>query len=179
MKALQETETLTFTISKLFNHKLLTPISSYVNWKLDNEHWDDYNELYHVTKLILLLQKDPEVWFDTHNIVKNNTIVGVLLIVGGKVSKLENKYEIDNEEQSLLLKYFHLVEKGKGIGTHWIKNVIIPHYKNQGFNRIYVNSSHEKSFSFYQKFGKLVTTYEQISDNLIYKRNGECFKIDI
>ncbi|MDR7131634.1 hypothetical protein J2X69_003998 [Algoriphagus sp. 4150] len=179
MVVLKKTDKLTFSFSKSFDIKFLAPISSYVDWKLSNGYWDDYNELFHVAKLVDSLLNNPELWFDTHTIIKNNIVVGVLLIVGGKISKMENKYEIIDEKHSLLLKYFHVVEKGKGIGSHWIKNVIIPYYKNQGYNQIYVNSSHPKSFSFYRNFGKLIATYEQNSDNKLFKRTGECFKIEL
>lgn len=177
MKVLQEIDNIKFTLNQNFNYSLLTPVGDYVNWKISNDQWDDYNELFHVSKLIESLSQNLDLWFDTHNIIKNNKIIAVLLIVGGNIKRIEGKYEL--EEHSLLLKYLHIIEKGKGLGSYWLQNIIIPYYKKQGFKQIYVNSSHQKSFPFYKKFGTSIASYEQMSDNNKFKRKGECFKINI
>jgi hypothetical protein len=179
MEALLEKENKKFILEKKFNIRNLAPVGSYVQWKLENENWDDYNELYHATRLTENLQKDSDVWFETHSLLKNDSVVGVLLIVGGKIKKLERKYQIENERQSLLLKYFHIVDKGQGLGSFWLSSVIIPHYRAKGFRQIYVNSSHKNSFRFYSRFGSLIGTYEQVSDNNLYKREGSCYKISL
>lgn len=178
MEVLQEIDTVKFTLNKRFDYKLLAPIGDYVNWKMNNNQWDDYNELFHVSKLIENLKQDPEIWLDTHNIIQNNNVIGVLLIVGGNIKKIEGKYDIENEMQSLILKYFHIIEKGKGLGSNWLRSVIIPYYREQGYKQIYVNSSHSKSFPFYRKFGTLIASYEQLSDTNKFTRKGECFKIN-
>ena len=104
MELLLERDTIRFYIDRTLDIKYLSPIQSYVQWKLERNNWDDYNELYHASRLIERLKTHPDIWFDTHVLLKDNSIIGVLLIVGGKIRKLEKKYEIENEDHSLLLK---------------------------------------------------------------------------
>jgi len=165
-----------FVVYKTFYIKYMSPINRYVQWKLETNHWDDYNELFHATKLAEDLKKYPDVWFDTHCLLRDDQIFGVLLIVGGHLKKLEAKYVI--EEKSLLLKYFHIADKGRGYGSYWLKSVILPHYKQKGYQHIYVNSSHKDSFPFYMRLGSMIATYEQMSDNNLYFRAGCCFLIN-
>src|SRR5665647_3323361 len=147
MEVLLERENEKFVFDTAFDIKYLSSVGHYVQWKLENNHWDDYNELFHVAKLVEDLKKHADVWFDTHCLFRDNRIIGVLLIVDGDLKKLETKYEI--KDKSLLLKYFHIVDKGNGYGSFWLKSVIIPHYKQKGYQQIYVNSSHPDSFPFY------------------------------
>ena len=179
MELLFQHENEKYILDKKFDIKYLLPISHYVQWKLENNFWDDYNELFHATKLTEILKKDVDVWIDSHVFYRNDILTGVLLIVGGKLKKLETKYFIENEDQSLLLKYFHIIDKGQGFGRYWINSIIIPYYKERGYRHIYVNSSHEKSFPFYKELGSLIASYEQISDNNLYFRNGNCFLINL
>lgn len=168
-----------FVLDKKFDFKYLSPIGYYVQWKLESNNWDDYNELYHATKLIEHLKKDANLWFDTHALIRNDSILGVLLIVGGKIKSLENKYPIEKEDQSLLLKYFHIIEKGKGHGSFWINDVVIPYYREKGYKHIYVNSSHQASFPFYKRLGSFITSYVQMSDHYLHEREGNCFSISL
>lgn len=179
MELLNEKDNLHFLVDNEFDIRYLSPIQSFVQWKMDNNLWDDYNELYHACRLVEQLKTQKEVWMDTHLLVKKERIIGVVLIVGGKIQALEKKYTIEKEAQSLLLKYFHIVEKGQGYGSLWLKSVIIPHYQEKKYERIYLNSSHPDSFPFYKRLGKLIATYEQPSDNHLYQRTGNCFLIDL
>jgi len=179
MELLLQRENEKFYIDHDFDVCYLAPIARYVLWKLESNQWDDYNELFHATALAQNLKKDKTIWFDTHFLCRDNTIIGVLLIVGGEIKKLENKYLIENENESLLLKYFHISDKGKGKGTHWLKNIIFPYYCEKGYKRIYVNSSHPDSFPFYERFGLQINTYEQMSDNNCFCRVGRCFRISL
>ena len=177
MEVLFERKNEKFAIARSFDIKYLAPIGRYVQWKLENNHWDDYNELYHATRLTQDLKTYSDIWFDTHYLYRDDLIIGVLLIVGGNVGKLETKYDI--EEESLLLKYFHIADKGLGYGSFWIKSVIIPYYKQKGFKQIYVNSSHKDSFPFYKRLGSLIANYERMSDNNLYPREGCSFLINM
>jgi hypothetical protein len=168
MEVLLEQEKEKFVVDTAFDIKYLSPVGRYVLWKLENNHWDDYNELYHASKLVEDLKKYTDIWFDTHCLFRDNTRIGVLIIVGGNIKNLETKYDI--KDQSLLLKYFHIVDKGNGYGSLWLKSVIIPHYKLKGYQQIYVNSSHPDSFHFYSRLGSPIANYEQMSDNRLYKR---------
>jgi hypothetical protein len=166
-----------FAVNKVFDIKFLSPVGRYVQWKLENNHCDDYNELYHATKLTEDLKTYTDVWYDTHCLLREGLNIGVLIIVGGDLKKLETKYDI--KDDSLLLKYFHITEKGNGYGSFWLRSVVIPHYRERGFKHIYVNSSHKDSFPFYRRLGSLIATYELMSDNNLYSREGGCFLINI
>ena len=177
MNLLAEKEDIRFLVDTNFDIKYLSPVQKYVQWKLENNKWDDYNELYHASRLIELLKTQDNIWMETHLLFKNEEINGVLLIVGGEIKKLENKYSIEDQEHSLLLKYFHIVEKGNGLGSYWLRSVILPYYKEKGYRQIYLNSSHPDSFSFYKHFGSVISQYEQSSDNNLFKRLGNSFLI--
>lgn len=177
MEVLLERNSEKFVLQKKFDITYLSPVGHYVQWKLENNLWDDYNELYHATKLTEDLKKQPNVWFDTHCLYRDDLITGVLLIVGGDVKKLETKYGI--KDKSLLLKYFHIIDKGNGYGSFWLKSVILPYYKLKGYQHIYVNSSHPDSFPFYKRLGSSIANYEQMSDNRLYRREGSCFLLNL
>ncbi len=179
MNLLAEKEDIKFKIDTSFDIRYLSPVQKFVQWKLENNEWDDYNELYHASKLIERLKTQENIWLDTHLLFKKETITGVVLIVRGEIKKLENKYSIEDQEHSLLLKYFHIVEKGKGLGSFWLKSVIIPYYKGNGFTQIYLNSTHPDSFPFYKRLGTVIFQYEQPCDNNLYKRLGNSFLIKL
>ncbi|GAA5024848.1 hypothetical protein GCM10011506_08740 [Marivirga lumbricoides] len=166
-----------FKLYSNFENRLFLPIGKYVNWKLVN-NWDDYNELYHAIKYIESLNKIDEVWYEIHTIEEKEEIKGVVTIVGGNLNKLGIKSFI-NEEDTLLLKYFHIVEKGKGYGSYWLKSIIIPYYSERGYNKIQVSSSHPKSFDFYRKIGTEIENYTKKSDNKLYERKCKSFLISI
>ncbi|MEH6705323.1 MAG: hypothetical protein V7691_11045 [Galbibacter orientalis] len=176
MQELGRKGTVVFYIHAIFHYNFLLPIGKYVNWKLKND-WDDYNELYHAIQYIENIKKQENIWFETHTMEKNNTVIGVVLIVGGALDQIEGElinYPID---KTLLLKYFHVVDKGNGYGTYWLHNVILPLYKNRGFEYLLVSSSHPKSFNFYRKLGKEVRTAVKKSDNGFFQRIVKSFCI--
>lgn len=170
---------LKFFVDTGFDIKYLAPVQKYVQWKLENNQWDDYNELFHASRLIESLKAAPNVWFDTHLLYKNDVLIGVLFIVGGKIAGLEKTFNIENESRSLLLKYFHIQEKGNGYGSLWLTSAIIPHYREKGFKQIYVNSSHKESFPFYSRLGEKIAEYKQQSDNSKSTRIGNSFCIPL
>ena len=178
MEVLFEHENTSFCIENSPETEHLSPILSYIKWKLDSSQWDDYNEFFHACHWLEDLKKRSDVWFDMHLMLKNGVQIGVLLILGGAIQQLEPKYRIEDENQSLLLKYFHLTDKGNGYGSLWLKSVILPYYQKKGFKRIYVNSSHKLSFPFYRRFGKAIAEYRQESDNKLQQIEG-CFVIEL
>lgn len=179
MVLLTEKGPLRFFVDKEFEMTYLSPVQHFVQWKKDNEQWDDYNEWEHASKLVQQIQSEEDIWMDTHLLFKQERLIGVALIVGGSIRKLENKYIIEKEEASLLLKYFHIIEKGKGNGSYWLRSVVFPFYKEKQYKNVYVNSTHPKSFPFYERFGEKIATYEQMSDQLLFKRMGECFLVKL
>lgn len=166
-----------FMLHTDFNSEFLLPIGQYVNWKLLN-NWDDYNELYHAVQFIVTIKDVDGVWFETHTIEKDEAITGVIIMVGGNVNQVEPNGDLE-EKQTLLLKYFHIVDKGKGLGTYWLNSVIKPHYADRGFRHILVSSSHPQSFNLYGKIGKEVRTFTKQSDNGLFTRLCKSFLIPI
>lgn len=168
-----------FYLDKKFNIKYLLPIHRYVQWKIENDNWDDYNELNHASKFIENVKTLKNVWIDSHLFCKDDKINGVVFIVGGDITRIETKINFEDEAQSLLLKYFHIIHKGNGYGSLWLNAVIFPYYKRLGYRKIYVNSSHIDSFPFYNRLGEKISEYEQQSDNKIIIRKGNQFLIKL
>lgn len=167
-----------YCISKEFKIEYLAPVGEFVMWKLKNE-WDDYNELYHSTIFFEKVRANKELWIDSHLMLKDSKLIGIGFIIGGDIQSIENRIEIQHERKSLLFKYFHIIEKGKGLGTKWFSKVIFPYYKNLAYHDIYIASSHPKSFSFYEKFGIGIADYKLFSDSKINERVGRIFKVDL
>ncbi|UII27457.1 hypothetical protein LVD15_03225 [Fulvivirga maritima] len=165
-----------FIIYKSFDSRLFSPIGKYVNWKLENS-WDDYNELYHAINYIESLKKLEGICCEIHTIEKDGDIKGVLTIVGGAIDKLGVNH--GDFKKTILLKYFHIIEKGKGYGGYWLKSVIMPHYYDLGFRQMLISSSHPKSFNFYNKIGQETETYYKKSDNDLYERICKTFVVRI
>lgn len=177
MKVLGEKEDARFVLHTDFKSEFLLPIGQYVNWKLLN-NWDDYNELYHAVQFLVTIRDIDGVWFETHTIEKDEAIRGVIIMVGGKVKQVEPYCDLE-EKYTLLLKYFHIVDKGRGLGTYWLNSIIKPHYADKGFRHILVSSSHLQSFNFYEKMGKEVRTFTKHSDNGLFIRLCKSFLISI
>ena len=167
-----------FYVAHGFEMQYLAPIGRYVNWKLGNG-WDDYNELYHATAYFSGITAEKDVWVHSHLLTKKNEINGVALIVGGNLRKAESKFIVENEAKSLVLKYFHIIDRGKGLGKKWLGEILLPQYRDKGFETVYVSSSHPQSFSLYEKFGRCFHEYSLKSDNRLYNRQGKSFAIKL
>ena len=93
MHLLAAKEDIRFLVDTNFDIKYLSPVQKYVQWKLENNKWDDYNELYHASKMIELLKTHENIWLETHLLLKNKVITGVLMIVGGEIKKTEKQIQ--------------------------------------------------------------------------------------
>ncbi|SNS17113.1 hypothetical protein SAMN05446037_100596 [Anaerovirgula multivorans] len=178
MKLLKKIDGYEFIVEKGFHIRYLEPILQNMLWKIRND-WDDYNELFHCCCLMESICRTLDTWIDTHFIKKNESIVGVVLIEGGKIDF--NKYlKINGNLQkgnNAMLNYFHIMPEARGNGERWLREVIIPYYKEKGIDNIYLKSSHIRSFSLYQRLGTEVGQYSTKSDNHLYNRGGKIFKI--
>ena len=177
MRIIGKKDNLNFVLYKSFESRLFSPIGKYVSWKLENK-WDDYNELHHAVSYLEDLKSRDGIWYEIHTLESNKEIKGVLTIVGGDISTIESEKHLDLEK-TLVLKYFHILEKGKGHGSYWLNSVILPHYREKGFSNIHVSSSHPKSFDFYKKIGSELNSYTKMSDNGLFKRECKSFLIKI
>lgn len=175
MQVLHQRANEEFIVDQNFHFEYFAPIGSFVQWKLATQQWDDYNELYHATRVVEAIKREPRVWMETHLLRRDQQLIGVLFMLGGELTRVEQKYRIDNEQQALLLKYFHIIDKGKGYGHYWLNAVLFPYYKARGYSTLYTSSSHEPSFPFYQRLGSEIARYQQPSDNQCYTRQGRCF----
>jgi len=67
-----------FILHKSFQASYLAAVGQFVQWKLAND-WDDYNELFHATKLVQQIAQTEGVWLHTHSLVKGNKNIGVCI----------------------------------------------------------------------------------------------------
>ncbi|HMQ89638.1 MAG TPA: hypothetical protein PKB07_18705 [Flavilitoribacter sp.] len=178
MHTISQKDNLRFQVIRGFQTGYLEPVAHFVCWKLKND-WDDYNELYHATKYFDGLLKNPNLWIDSHLIMHDDQIKGCLFLVGGAISGIEPKYPIEDEPTALSLKYFHILDKGRGLGRFWLNEVVMPYYAERGFKRIYVNSSHPQSFPFYLRFGEEICRYNKVSDIGGIPREGRSFLLKL
>ena len=179
-KQLHTTSTHQFDLHEVFDIALLSPISEYVTWKISNNKWDDYNEFWNATQFSNELVKNEKVWFHTHTIKKKESVVGVVMIVGGKIDSIPGESDYQSPKNGLIIKYFHIVERGQGLGQFWIKSVLFPFYRNLGYDHFSVSTSHPHSFKFYKKLGaRHIRSYEKESDNGFLIREVRAYTIDI
>lgn len=166
----------TFNVSHKFKGEYLVPIIDNLKVKyLDG--YDDYNEVYHCNHLIHVLEADSNVRVDYHVMYKENQCVGLALVSTGKIDAM--KYfgqPLFDDDDVIVLNYFHVSSIARGNGSYWLKNIIMPCYSGKD---MYVKSSHPKAFSLYQRLGKEIATYQTQSDNGDYTREGKIFKIKV
>lgn len=169
---------ITYCLSDKYKPEFLYPIGEYVLWKLKTS-WDDYNELYHAAAFFEKVGEDKAIQIDSHLLFINSGLSGVVFILYGNLRKIEKRMLIRDEQKSLLLKYFHIVEKGRGYGQNWLSKVILPYYKSMAYKDIFLASSHPDSFRFYEKFGRTIGQYCSKSDNQLYERQGKFFRLEL
>ena len=167
-----------FCLSDEYKPQFLEPVGKYVLWKL-KICWDDYNELFHAAAFFEKVNRDKTIHIDSHLMFKKSELSGVVFILSGNLRSIEQRMQIKDEQYALLLKYFHIVEKGRGYGMTWLNEVILPYYNSKSFTRIYLASSHPDSFRFYEKFGCAIGEYYSKSDNQLFVRQGKYFMLEL
>ncbi|WP_041139406.1 hypothetical protein [Beduini massiliensis] len=176
---LRKEEEYRFELHHTFKGEFLSPIIMNLNDKFVN-HYDDYDEVYHCNQKIHQIMALPNVTLDFHVLYKNNQCIGIALITHGQVNSeklLDQKNLIESPQESIILNYYHIYEKGHGLGTRWLKEIIFPYYKSFGKHAMYLKSSHAKAFPFYLRMGQKIGTYKTKSDNGLFIREGQLFKI--
>ena len=102
------------------------------------------------------------------------------MIVGGDIDTIVGEPDYQPDKNSLVIKYFHIVERGLGLGQLWMKSVLMPYYQKIGYDRFSVGSSHPMSFKFYEKLGaKQIHTCEKESDHGLLTREVKVYRIDV
>lgn len=178
MKELAKDNGFVFMVSHEFKGEFLSPLIDNLKVKYQN-NYDDYNEVYHCNKLIHVLAADKDVNVDYHVMYQGPDCVGLALISTGKIDAIKyfDQPLFNKDAANIVLNYFHVAPNARGNGTNWLKNIILPYYQDKDY--LYVKSSHEKAFSLYERLGQTISSYESMSDNNKFKRNGKIFKIKV
>lgn len=177
---LRKEEEYRFELHHTFKGEYLSPVIMNLNDKFIH-HYDDYDEVYHCNQKIYQISALLNVTLDFHVLYKNDRCIGIALISHGQLDSeilLDQKGLIDIPSQSIVLNYFHICEKGHGLGTKWLKEIIFPYYQDASKKSMYLKSSHSKAFPFYLRLGQKIGAYETKSDNGLFIREGQIFKID-
>ena len=170
-----------FEMHTLFKGEFLSPIIHNLNEKY-RHHYDDYNEVYHCNHLIHEIKKLTDVTLNYHTIYLNEQCIGIALISYGNLDStffLGQDHLIKNPTSAIVLNYFHISQKGQGLGTHWLTKVIMPFYKSQNKETLYLKSSHKNAFSLYERLGKKIGDYTTQSDNHQFQRHGHVYEIKL
>ncbi|MFV0394244.1 MAG: hypothetical protein ACK5LC_07600 [Coprobacillaceae bacterium] len=180
MKTLHQKSNFYFNISNSFKSQFMIPVFNNCIIKA-KEEWDDYNEAYHFSQLVNTLQQNKDITTDYHYLLKDDSYVGIMMISYGSnnTTNMSLPNSIHMKQNSIVLNYFHISQEGRGNGEYWLRNIIIPYYKNKGFKTLYVKSSHSKVFSLYSRLGVEIAQYQSISDNNIHVRSGKVFEITL
>lgn len=169
-----------YSVTDAFESDMLVPITRNLLYKVENE-WDDYNEVYHCWQLIETVRNSLNMKMDFHFIRSGQQTVGVGLVTYGVIDMhtfFPDSFTMDESvDGTLIFSYFHICSEARGTGEHWLRDIILPYYKEKGFVSLYVKSSHPKVFSLYSRLGECVGEYSSKSDNDLYVRQGKIFRI--
>ena len=172
-----------FCFSDSFEGKFLLSLLENMKEKILNEAWDDYNELHHCCKIIHDFSQQPGVVMDFHTLRKDNEQLGMVMMTHGAIDR--NIYACsglsisDPMDQVALLSYFHISPAGRGNGTFWLRDLIMPFYADQGYTAIYLKTSHPKAFPLYDRLGAVIGNYTFPSDNAVHMRVGRIYRIPL
>ena len=167
-------------------NKYLYPVKKYVQEKVDNNMYDDWNELEHTTKWIEKILKSicenrGDV-LEIYYLKDDEKIIGVIFCLSGSNNLREflQKNDIEQTDGKVAqLSCFHILKAYRGIGKKGLQDVVLKDLKEQGFEKVYIKSSHNKASSLYDKLGTIIGNYISISDNKLYKRYGNIYRIDL
>lgn len=167
-------------------NKYLYPVQEYVKEKIDNNMYDDWNELEHTTKWIEKILKS--IYENSGDVLEiyylkdNEKIIGVVFCLSGS-NNFKNFLQENDIEQTdnkiAQLSCFHILKDYRGIGKKWLEDEVLKDLKAQGVEKVYIKSSHNKASSLYDKIGTIIGNYISISDHQLYKRYGNIYRIDL
>lgn len=167
-------------------NKYLYPVQQYGKEKIDNNMYDDWNELEHTTKwiekILKSINENSRDTLDIYYLEDNENIIGVIFCLSGG-DNLQNFLKESNinltNDKVAQLSCFHIIKSYRGIGKKWLENEILKDLQEQGFKKIYIKSSHNKALGLYDKLGTKVGNYIGISDNGLYQRIGYIYEIKL
>lgn len=180
-KILFEDDSDIFSVSDAFESSMLLPIMKNLQDKAENG-WDDYDEVYHCMQLIHAAEERENIRMSFHTFHRNEICLGILLISEGAIGGLPYfKDQLDEEMTSgaVVLNYFHICPEGRGVGSKWVKEILMPYLKEQRIRKILVKSSHPKAFSFYERLGRQIGKYTTMSDTGRFEREGRIYELPV
>lgn len=174
---------LEFCVSDTFEGKFLLSLLENMKEKMRSEAWDDYNEVHHCCKIIHEFSQQPGLVMDFHTLRRGEEQLGMVIITHGAIPPEiygQSGLRItDPIHQVLLLNYFHIAPDGRGNGTFWVRDLIMPMYAEQGYTAVYLKTSHPKAFPLYDRLGAVVGHYTFPSDNALYQRTGRIYRLPL
>ncbi|MEA4934848.1 MAG: hypothetical protein VB071_14895 [Lawsonibacter sp.] len=179
---LRQEGTLEFLVSDTFEAAMLSPIIQNLLVKAEHE-WDDYDEVYHCCQMVEAVRREDRLRMKFHFLRRNGCVVGVGLMTGGQiVCPLffpDHLFPPEPREGLFVFNYFHVAPGARGVGSRWLREVILPYCRAQGGRTVYIKSSHPMVFSLYARLGSEVGHYSARSDNGLFERPGTLFRIDL
>ena len=180
---LYQKEDLEFCFSNTFEGRFLIPILDNMKEKITLHGWDDYDEFHHCCKVIHEFSEMPGVVTDFHTLRRGDEQLGMVMIThGSRDPRIYSGSGIaisDPMEQVVLLSYFHIAPGGRGNGTFWLSDLIMPFYADQGYSAIYLKTSHTQAFPLYDRLGAVISHYSFLSDNGKLQRTGRIYRLPL
>ena len=173
---------LRFVVSDHFEGRMLTPILENLLDKAQSA-WDDYDEASRCCRLVEEVRRTPGLHMEFHTARRGEAVAGLALVTSGPVLRppffSEGLLPGEPEDGALAFNYFHISPAARGFGEHWLRDIILPRCRAQGFRAVYVKSSHPRAFSLYRRLGTELGSSRSPSDNGLYLRRGLLFRIPL
>lgn len=161
---------------------LLFPIQDFVNEKIKNNMYDDWNEFEHTKKNLQDLEEavlnNSGDTVCVYYLKDGDKVVGFNFVLAGNcaIKQFVQENHFSTEEKACQLRSLHIIKEYRGAGIRWLENIFVD-LARQGIDTVYLTSSHNRMFPFYDRLGERVGTYVGISDHKLYQRLGYIFKI--
>lgn len=179
---LRQEEGREFWVSDRFEGRMLRPIAENLLDKAE-KNWDDYDEVYHCCQLVEKAARDKSLSMEFYTLEQAGRVDGIGLMTRGAVDRPlffpPHLPPQEDQEQVLVFNYFHISPRARGVGERWLREIILPRCREQGFQAVYVKSSHPRVFSLYGRLGCTVGDYAARSDNGLHTRPGRLFRLPL
>ena len=170
-------------VSDTFDGAMLAPILCNTLDKAEHGRWDDYDETAHCCRLIEAARRDPGLHMEFHTARRDGRVVGICLATRGRIAQPlffpAHLLPADLSAAMGVLNYFHIAPDARGFGRRWLRDVILPRFRETGVEQVFVKSSHPRAFSLYRSFGEEAGAYTTQSDNGLHTRQGLMFRITL
>ena len=120
-------------------NKYLVPVKEYGNEKINNNMYDDWNELEHTTKWIQRIKKsleqNNEDILDIYYLKDKEKIIGVIFVLSGNnlIREFMKENNISSTSKIIAqLSCFHIIKDYRGIGKKWLESEVLKDLREQG-----------------------------------------------